>query len=522
MKKKTKKKRNGNPRSHQQETCIPMTTSPDFLRWFNGDWHLLFTTLSSCNNAKEAFKIARGHFSNRQISDQDYLCHAKYLFEPQIVVDASSDRMTIVGRNGDSSFWEFSAITTIVILGGKNFGRVLHTIRIETLTQDVESPVNMIEEIWIYTSPNCFCDYSVNFLHGASALAGFIKDVCKNTTSMDGTSIYELLCDWHKRKVPDAEGMLKMLQDAIYNAEELNKLDPQDIDAMTFVYRALKSSTEFFNSARLPLPYALQLFSRKTTALSESDMVKSYRKQVVSMEKELDTKKIELHAANEKSKRQTACIAQLQQTLLQKGSSPAPSEIPTKKTATDEKDLVAKKQVRIDALEKENKQQATTIGKQKKIIQHLQNKLSRPIKLDKIADWVSEQFADRLFLTDGAAKLLLKSKGRNINLDVLCDAIEYLAEDYLDCMRGESEWDALNEVCSYKYNRSFRVIPSSSTLSSLPDYNVKHNGKTIFMDLHLVWGNDPESLIRIYFYYEKEKKMIVVGSLPDHLPTLYQ
>lgn len=40
------------------------------------------------------------------------------------------------------------------------------------------------------------------------------------------------------------------------------------------------------------------------------------------------------------------------------------------------------------------------------------------------------------------------------------------------------------------------------------------------LDLHLKVGNDSENLLRIYFLYDKEKKLIVVGSLPKHLKTL--
>ena len=37
------------------------------------------------------------------------------------------------------------------------------------------------------------------------------------------------------------------------------------------------------------------------------------------------------------------------------------------------------------------------------------------------------------------------------------------------------------------------------------------------LEYHLRVGNDPESLLRIYFLHDDEKKLLVVGSLPRHL-----
>lgn len=37
------------------------------------------------------------------------------------------------------------------------------------------------------------------------------------------------------------------------------------------------------------------------------------------------------------------------------------------------------------------------------------------------------------------------------------------------------------------------------------------------LDFHLRVGNDAESLLRIYFLHDDERKLIVVGSLPRHL-----
>ena len=49
---------------------------------------------------------------------------------------------------------------------------------------------------------------------------------------------------------------------------------------------------------------------------------------------------------------------------------------------------------------------------------------------------------------------------------------------------------------------------------------VAGRGKREFrgLNLHLKAGEEAPYLLRIYFYYDEDEKLIVVGSLPDYLP----
>ena len=57
------------------------------------------------------------------------------------------------------------------------------------------------------------------------------------------------------------------------------------------------------------------------------------------------------------------------------------------------------------------------------------------------------------------------------------------------------------------------------------EYKIKYfegyKGKPVesLLDYHLKVGNDAENLLRIYFLFDETKKLIVVGSLPEHLKT---
>lgn len=88
--------------------------------------------------------------------------------------------------------------------------------------------------------------------------------------------------------------------------------------------------------------------------------------------------------------------------------------------------------------------------------------------------------------------------------------------------------DERNQRCTQKYNRPFNVAPSGdSSIKKYPkEYKIKYSigfkGKPTEkpLNLHLRVGNDSDNLLRIYFLYDVEKKLIVVGSLPRHLSTM--
>lgn len=113
----------------------------------------------------------------------------------------------------------------------------------------------------------------------------------------------------------------------------------------------------------------------------------------------------------------------------------------------------------------------------------------------------------------------------DVDMQLLCDAIEYLAYEYRDLKAGIISWDEVNQRCSEKYGRPFEVTGCGETSIEMysRQYKIKYKlgfkGKPIETPLneHLKVGNTAGNLIRIYFLYDSERKVIVVGSLPYHL-----
>lgn len=160
-------------------------------------------------------------------------------------------------------------------------------------------------------------------------------------------------------------------------------------------------------------------------------------------------------------------------------------------------------------------------------ITHLQSLLCRPKHPIAVKDWVEKCFQGRLIFHARASELMSTVNPSEVDLTLLCDALEFLATEYRDELLGLINADERNACCSRKYCRPFDVAPvNDKTIEHYSnDYKIKYyvgrNGKPAEsqLNLHLKVGNTSENLLRIYFLYDKDRKLVVVGSLPWHLKT---
>ena len=161
------------------------------------------------------------------------------------------------------------------------------------------------------------------------------------------------------------------------------------------------------------------------------------------------------------------------------------------------------------------------------ILRHDLHRLSAPKKPQDIPSWVKEHFSKTLIFHPKAVSLIEAVKESEVDMEILCDAITYLATEYWELLTGRITDVEMNSKCSKRYGRPFLVTPiKGGTIENFPmEYKIKYYkvGNKLRespLDLHLKVGNDSENLLRIYFLYDKENKLVVVGSLPKHLKTL--
>ena len=117
---------------------------------------------------------------------------------------------------------------------------------------------------------------------------------------------------------------------------------------------------------------------------------------------------------------------------------------------------------------------------------------------------------------------------KEINIDLICDALDFLATDYWARRYQQLSTEDMNHRCSQKYGRPFDVRPTGTTTVEFTptQYKIKYfpelrgKPKESPLDYHLCVGNDPGNLLRIYFLHDDEDQLIVVGSLPHHLKAV--
>ena len=178
--------------------------------------------------------------------------------------------------------------------------------------------------------------------------------------------------------------------------------------------------------------------------------------------------------------------------------------------------------------EEELEQRSSEHEKDLRELERFRSRDRRPVDISGIQRWIENEFKGKLILHEKAQKLLSALKPGEWDVELICDALEFLATDYRDELIGIITEDEMNANCSDKYGRPFEVTPLSfpSVQGAPKEYKIKykigHKGKPVesVLNLHLRIGNTAEDLIRIYFLYDSDKQLIVVGSLPKHLPTL--
>ena len=177
-----------------------------------------------------------------------------------------------------------------------------------------------------------------------------------------------------------------------------------------------------------------------------------------------------------------------------------------------------------DQIDEVKKRLSARIDNCEKSIEYLKSKQVRPKEYRGIQQWVADEFRGRLVLHERAVRELDKSTS-TISTDLICDALCYLASEQWErhfCQLSEEDAQMRS---SDKYSRPFIVSQSGDGIVkyAYADYHVSYQYDSTGtvdqpLDWHLKVGIH-DNVLRIYFFYDEEQQLIVVGSLPEHLKT---
>lgn len=149
-----------------------------------------------------------------------------------------------------------------------------------------------------------------------------------------------------------------------------------------------------------------------------------------------------------------------------------------------------------------------------------------PSTLADLEGWYREELSERLLILPGALHEAKSSPFEDVNL--VYTSLKLLAEEYWE-LRVNGGLDRKRKWHSELKNLGLTVAPSISKSRAgeqRREYYVKYPvgsppGNTKFLEQHLKKGNDRDQrfCFRLYFFWDKKKRLVVVGWLPSHLGT---
>ena len=143
---------------------------------------------------------------------------------------------------------------------------------------------------------------------------------------------------------------------------------------------------------------------------------------------------------------------------------------------------------------------------------------SFPTEKDAILPWAEKQFSKNILFTQRARNSLRKFDGKP-DCAIICDGILYL-DAYARFRQGslDSETFALYSE-RYCWNITFCGAEALRVYNH--DYLAQTaDGKKYLLNMHIKYGVKVQELVRIYFCWDDALQKVILGYLPDHLPTL--
>ena len=143
--------------------------------------------------------------------------------------------------------------------------------------------------------------------------------------------------------------------------------------------------------------------------------------------------------------------------------------------------------------------------------------------LEDLSTWATENFTGRLVITNRAARAAAASNHNEPQLILKC--VELLAKSYWDMkVYGGAERQA---ACKQREAElGVRISPSGDAVDMRQyeaEYRVRWEGREYRLDMHLAGSDsrDRQRGLRIYFAWDDEQQLVVVGHLPTHLTSTH-
>lgn len=145
-----------------------------------------------------------------------------------------------------------------------------------------------------------------------------------------------------------------------------------------------------------------------------------------------------------------------------------------------------------------------------------------PISWDELYAWTERRYSDRLVITDKARRAARDSVFADVGF--VSEVISLLAGPYWDMRTGdETARDAYLEEAKRLRVDVSGVGDALNTARLAGQYRTTWKGRTYTLDTHVSGSSsrDRQRGFRLYFAWDVERRLIVVGSFPEHLTNAH-
>lgn len=168
------------------------------------------------------------------------------------------------------------------------------------------------------------------------------------------------------------------------------------------------------------------------------------------------------------------------------------------------------------------------LAKKDEWIAFLDRQAKRPHTKKELPGWVEKEHKNHLILHPKAIQTFDSAHVNSEQLEIIYDALDFMATDYWENRYAGLSEKEMRGRASKKYDRNFKLEPCMSTsIDVFPEqYKIPYfkdemgNIRPSDLNYHFKVGVKSEHMVRIYFLFDDKNKLIVVGSMPDHLRTV--
>jgi hypothetical protein len=153
----------------------------------------------------------------------------------------------------------------------------------------------------------------------------------------------------------------------------------------------------------------------------------------------------------------------------------------------------------------------------------LQEPPSYPTTYEDLPAWVGEHLAGRLVLHARAVHSMKDAEYHDVTIVARC--LDLLASSYRDSKLGFGEYAAFEAPLEEMHLRCTPSITATAAGQHGDEYYVRHpagSERRVLLDKHIKSISSPfdrRRCLRIYFFWDEDDGMVVVGSLPGHLKS---